>query len=72
MTKFKNANEITRFFVDDGWGKDTNFSELSEAEAKERGLHFAIRGMEKGRKYFKMAVSGNIFDDNGKIAMYNI
>lgn len=72
MGKFKSVEEITRFFITDGWGENTVFSELSEKEAKEKGYHFAVRGMEKGRKYFVMGVCGNIYDDNGKISMFNI
>lgn len=72
MGKFKNAEEITKFFVNDGWGKDTTFSELSEKEAKEKGYYFAVDGIKNGRKYFVMGVCGNIYDDSGKIAMFNI
>lgn len=43
-----------------------------ENEASEKGYSFAVNGIRKGRKYFVMNVSGNIFDDNGKIAMFNI
>lgn len=72
MKKFKNAEEITRFFIKDGWNKNTTFSELSEKEAEEKGYYFATNGMKKGRKYFVMGVCGNVYDDNGEIAMYNI
>lgn len=72
MAKFNNTEEITRFFINDGWGENTTFSELSEKEAKEKGYHFAARGIENGRKYFIMGTCGNIYDDNGKIVMFNI
>lgn len=72
MAKFNNAEEITRFFVNDGWGKDTTFSELSEKEAREKGYTFAVTGIKTGRKYFVMGICGNVYDDNGKIAMFNI
>lgn len=72
MAKFENAEEITRFFINDGWGENTTFSELTEKEAKEKGYCFATSGMKKGRKYFVMGVCGNVYDDNGEIAMFNI
>lgn len=72
MRKFTNAEEITRFFINDGWGEDTTFSELSEKKAREKGCIFAVNGIKKGRKYFVMGICGNIYDDNGKIAMFNI
>ena len=72
MVKFKNVEEITKSFINDGWNESPTFSELSEKEASKKGYSFAVNGIRKGRKYFVMSVSGNIFDDNGKIAMYNI
>lgn len=72
MRKFTNAEEITRFFINDGWGEDTTFSELSEKEARGKGYIFAVNGIKNGRKYFVMGTCGNIYDDNGKIAMFNI
>lgn len=72
MKKFRNAEEITTFFINNGWGENTTFSELSENEAEEKGYSFAVNGMKKGRKYFVMNDCGNIYDDNGKIAMFNI
>lgn len=72
MAKFKNAKEITEFFIKDGWGEDTIFTELSLDEAKGKGLIFAIDGIAKGRKYFVMGKCENVYDDNGKIACFNI
>lgn len=72
MAKFKNAEEITRFFINDGWGENTTFTELSTQEAEEKGYLFAVDGIKKGKKYFAMGVCGNIYDDSGKIACFNI
>ncbi len=72
MRKFNNAQEIATFFINDGWGENTTFSELSEKEAQEKGYHFAVDGIKRRRKYFVMGICGNIYDDNGKIAMFNI
>lgn len=70
--KFSTVEEITNAFVKDGWSKDASFTELSLEEAKEKGHLFAIERIKKGRKHFKMNVSGNIFDDNGKVVLYNV
>lgn len=72
MAKFNNAEEITRFFTNDGWGENTTFSELTKKEAEEKGYYFASSGMKKDRKYFVMGVCGNVYDDNGEIAMFKI
>ena len=69
---YKTAEEITQKFIKDGWTENTSFSELSLEEAKERGLLFVIGGINKGHKYFKMNVCGNIYDDRGKLVMFNI
>lgn len=69
---FTTVEQIREKFIRDGWNKDTSFEELTLEEAKARGLLFAVAGIQKGKKYFKMNISGNIFDDKGKIAFYNI
>lgn len=72
MKVYKTAEELAKKFIEDGWGDDTSFTELSLSEAKERGLSWAINGISKGRKYFKMNICGNIYDDKGKLLMFNI
>lgn len=67
---YTTAEEITSEFIKSGWGEDTIFSELSFEEAKERGYCFVVDGMNRGRKYFKMGVCGNIYDDKGKLLMF--
>lgn len=68
--KFNNVNQITEAFIEDGWGKNTTFEELTLEEAKENGYLFAIDGIRKGRKYFKMNICNNIYDDNGNLMCY--
>lgn len=69
--KYATAEEITEGFRASGWSINTLFTELTLAEAREKGYLFAVYGVLKGRKYFKMN-NGNIYDDSGKIAMFNI
>lgn len=71
MVKFKNADEITKAFIKKGWNKNIKMSEFTEKEAKETGRDFLLAYMTKGKKYFIMEKSGNIFDDTGKIALFN-
>jgi len=70
--KFSTVEQIANKFIKDGWSKNTSFTELSLKEAEEKGYLFAINEIKNGRKYFKMNVSENIYNDNGKIALYNI
>jgi len=69
---FNNVEEIRKAFIKDGWSKDTTFTELTLNEAEKEGLSFAVDGIKKGKKYFTMNVSGNIFNSNGEIVFYNI
>lgn len=57
--------------VDEEW-KTVEYDTKEEAEAKEKGYLFAINGISKGRKYFKMNVNGNIYNDHGEIALFNL
>jgi hypothetical protein len=70
--RYSTAEEITTGFINDGWSKDISFTELSLQEAEDKGYYFAINGIKKGRKYYKMSVTGNIFNDNGRLSFYNI
>lgn len=72
MKKFRNAEEITEFFINDGWGENTSFSEVCLEEAKEKGYGYIIRGIKNGEKFLKMNVSGNIFNENGRLVLFNI
>jgi len=69
---FKTVEQITNKFIKDGWSNNTSFEELELKEAEEKGLSFVIEGIKKGKKYFKMSVCNNIYNDSGKIVLYNI
>lgn len=70
--KLNNVEQITKKFITDGWSENTSFTELSLEEAKQNGYTFAINGIIKGIKYFKMSVTGNIFNDKGEVVYFNI
>lgn len=69
---FTNIKQIREEFIKDGWNEDISFEELTLEEAKIKGYIFAVDGIKKERKYFKMNVTGNIFDDKGKVVLYNV
>ena len=65
------CEKMKEIFENDGWN-NVNFTEVTKEEAEKKGLLFAVLGIEKGKKYFRMIGSGNIYDESGEIAMYNI
>ena len=65
------CEKMKEIFENDGWN-NVNFTEVTKEEAEEKGLLFAVLGIEKGKKYFRMIRSGNIYDESGEIAMYNV
>ncbi len=69
---FNDIEQIRDKFIKDGWNESVSFKELSMQEAKEKGYLFIIDGINKGKKYFKMNVCGNIYDDRGKLVLFNI
>lgn len=62
------AKEMENKFNNNGW-KGVRFRELSKEEAKEKGYCFA---MYSNKKYFVMIGNGNVYDEKGNIAVYNI
>lgn len=69
---FTNVEQIRVKFIKDGWSENTSFEELSLKEAKENGYLSISNEIAKGKKFFKMNISGNIFNDKGKIVMYGL
>lgn len=69
--RYKTCEEIQEAFIADGWGSDTTFTEITDEEAEHHG-YYIKQAFSHGRKFFRMNVSGNIYDDEGKIALYNI
>lgn len=70
--KFNTTEEIRQAFVEDGWNETTSFSELTLNQASEKGYVFATCGILRGRKYFVMNQTGNVYGQDGKICMYNV
>lgn len=69
MKRYNTVEEIKAAFIADGWSEDTNFELVNIGDTDCRSL---IPKMKAGRKFFRMSVSGNIFDDNGEIALFNL
>lgn len=69
---YNTVEQIKAAFVKDGWSSSIEFSELTMQEAKEIGCYSIMCDMERGKKFFRMAVTGNIFDNRGEIVIYNI
>lgn len=69
---FNNTKQIRDSFVKNGWNESVSFDELSLKEANEKGYTFAVSGIINGKKYFKMNVCGNIYDDKGKVVIFNV
>lgn len=69
MKKYNTAEEITNAFHKEGLSKATYFTEVALEEAEEKGYSFIVDGMQQGRKYFKISISGNIYDDSGKLVL---
>jgi len=68
----KSVQEMTEMFIKRGWSSNISFSELSMHEAEELGCLSIIAKMKKGKAFYKMAVSGNIYDENGHIVLFNL
>lgn len=47
MVKFKNVEEITKSFINDGWNESTTFSELSEKKHRKRAIASLSAELEK-------------------------
>ena len=69
---YNTAEQIKEAFVKDGWAGDIEFEELTKSEAKRIGSWSILRDMERGKKFFRMVATGNIFDSRGKVVVYNI
>ena len=67
--KYGSVEEITKAFIRKGWSKDTKFA---KASAEDINRIYGCITPDKKRNYFVMDVTGNVFDDNGKVALYNL
>lgn len=67
---FKTAEEITRYFINDGWSTNISFRELSEEEASKNGCTFLINKIKKGNKFYIMNICNNIYDEKGKLIFF--
>lgn len=70
--KFQTVEEIRADFIKNGWSPDTNFTEVTIQDAEAKGFLAIAADIRNGEKYFQMNGSGNIFDNKGEVAYYNI
>ena len=70
--RYKTCEEIKNAFVKDGWNKDISFEEVTIPEVDNLYGYYIREAFYKGRKFFRMVKTGNIFDDCGKIVYYNV
>ena len=70
--RFTTCAEIKDAFVKDGWNENITFEECTENELKTHYGYYIYKAFYEGRKFFRNIVSGNIYDDCGKIVYYNI
>ncbi len=69
---YNTVEQIKAAFVKGGWSSDIEFEELTRPEAEKIGSWTILRDMERGRKFFRMLSTGNVFDDRGNVVIYNI
>ena len=58
-------------FRQDGW-KDPHFTELSMAEAEEIRCLTILNQMSNGKKFFRMDVSRDIYDQDGNLVLFDL
>lgn len=68
--KYNTVEEITTAFINTGWSKSTLLHETTKQELIDMFGDFYIHHINK--KLFTMEKSGNIYDENGDIYVYNI
>lgn len=66
------AEMMSDKFRKDGWNEEVSFTELTLEDAEKIGCTSMIGRIQKGHKYFRMAVCGNIYDQEGRIVLYDI
>jgi len=72
MKKFSTVEEMKSHFISKGWTEGISFRVVLAAEAKGHGWAFMIPEIQNGRKYFILNDTGDVYDDSGKIVMYNL
>ena len=69
---FTTPEDIKKDFIEKGWAEDIEFSIVTHDEAKKFGNFGMAHSIKHGHTFFKMNSTGNIYDDKGRIAMYNL
>ena len=61
------AEDLTAIFIKNGWSENTLFEELTKEDLQKAGVGLLTLRMEQGERFFRMAVSYNIYDEKGKL-----
>lgn len=65
------CEEMKNKFEKNGWN-NVYFEEVTQEEALKKGMLYMINEISKGKQFFRMIGSGNIFDSKGKVVYYNL
>ena len=67
---YQSCEEIQKDFIRQGWSSDITFR---DAEINDmQGCISLEADFRKGKKFFVMVETGNLFDSRGEVALYNI
>lgn len=69
---YNTTEQIRAAFVKDGWSSNIEFLELTMEDVKKIGSWSILRDMERGKKFFRMVSTGNIFNNRGEVVIFNI
>lgn len=64
------AEDLTAIFIKNGWSENTLFEELTKEDLQKAGVGLLTLRMDQGERFFRMAVSNNIYDEKGKLIAY--
>lgn len=71
MENIMTCEEMKNKFEKEEWD-DVHFEEITQEEALKNGMLYMINEIAKGKQFFRMIGSGNIFNTNGKVVYYNL
>lgn len=64
------AEDLTAIFIKNGWSENTLFEGLTKEDLQKAGVGLLTLRMDQGERFFRMAVSNNIYNESGKLIAY--